>query len=199
MHPFVFAEFERICSARKAGEKILEIGAIPSDFSLLNMKSLQQAKEKIGINLDGPYTYKDFHIVQGNANSMTCFEDNKFDTVLCNATLEHDKFFWKTIAEIKRVTQKGGLVVISVPGFMEYSMEKYINYFLSKFRRLPLLGRGMESICESTITFKVHDHPGDYYRFSDQTLKEVFFEGMKEVKIKSIMRPPRIIGHGIKP
>ena len=127
MHPKVYREFERICSERNAGGIVLEIGAIPSDLSLLNMKSLQNATEKIGINLDGPYKYKDFYIVKGNANSMTCFEDNKFDTVLCNAMLEHDKFFWKTISEIRRVTKPGGLIVIGAPGYIEFPIEKFIR------------------------------------------------------------------------
>lgn len=199
MHPRVYREFERICSARNAGGAILEIGAVPSDLSLLNMKSLQSAKEKVGINLNGPYTYGDFYIIEGNANSMTCFEDNRFDTVLCNAVLEHDKLFWKTISEIRRVTKPGGLVVIGVPGYVELPIEKYVRYFLSKLRRIPILGRYFSFLVCPTITFPIHSAPGDYYRFSPQTFTEFFFEGMRDVHICSIMLPPRIIGSGVKP
>lgn len=196
MHPRVYKEFERICSNRKISGTVLEIGAIPSDLSLLNMKSLQKAKEKIGINLDGPYMYKDFYIIKCNANSMTCFEDDKFDTVLCNAVLEHDKFFWKTILEIKRVAKPGGLIVIGTPGYREFPMEKYISYFL---RKIPFVERYVNFLTSSTLTFHFHKDPGDYYRYSPQALKEVFFDGMKDVAIYSIMWPPRIIGSGIKP
>jgi hypothetical protein len=50
----------------------------------------------------------------------------------------------------------------------------------------------------ATITFQIHDAPGDYYRFSPQAFKEVFFEGMNDVEVRSIMLPPRIIGVGTK-
>ena len=81
MHPRVYRAFEAICSEREVGERVLEIGAVPDDSSLLNMRSLRGVREKIGLNLDGPYDYKDFRIVKGNANAMTCFEDGWFDTV----------------------------------------------------------------------------------------------------------------------
>jgi hypothetical protein len=45
----------------------------------------------------------------------------------------------------------------------------------------------------------MHYYPGDYYRFSPQAFKEVFFEGMDAVEIRIILSPPRIIGWGIKP
>lgn len=199
MHPRVYREFERICSVRNAGGAVLEIGAVPSPLSLLNMKSLHNATEKVGINLDGPYTYRDFCIMQGNANSMTCFEDDKFDTVLCNALLEHDKFFWKTISEIRRVTKPGGLVVIGAPGYVEFPIEKYVRYVFGKSRKIPLVGRYFNFLVGPTITFPIHTAPGDYYRFSRQAFSEVFFEGMRDVNICSIMLPPRIIGSGIKP
>ena len=57
MLPRVYLEFEQICTKRGAGGAVLEVGAIPSDSSLLCMKSLKNATEKIGINLDGPYEY----------------------------------------------------------------------------------------------------------------------------------------------
>ena len=170
------------------------MGAIPDDFSLLNMDSLKGAKEKIGINLCGPYKYKDFHIIQGNANSMAFFEDGKFDLVVCNSVLEHDKYFWKTVCEIKRVTKSGGLIVIGVPGYRVSKTEKRLHGVLKK---IPFLTHSF--LAESTITLCTHNFPGDYYRFGPQAFEEVFFEDMKNVEICSIMSPPRIIGWGIKP
>jgi hypothetical protein len=64
MEKRVFQEFEKICSPREIRGSVLEVGATPDDSSLLNMKSLQNAAEKIGINPDGPYTYKDFIIIK---------------------------------------------------------------------------------------------------------------------------------------
>lgn len=193
MRPRVFKEFENICSARKAGGSILEIGAEPNDDSLLNLRCLRNAKEKVGISLEGPFKYKDFSIIKGNANEMSCFGDNRFDTVLCHGMLEHDKFFWKTIAEIKRVIKPGGLVVIGTPGYTRTWLEK-LNRF---FRKSRLIDRHLDFLTSSTVTYEIHNAPGDYYRFSPQTFKEIFFEGMRDVKIHSIMLPPRIIGSGI--
>jgi hypothetical protein len=30
-------------------------------------------------------------------------------------------------------------------------------------------------------------------------VREVFFEGMEDVKVRPILDPPRIVGHGYKP
>jgi len=195
MHPRVYREFERVCREKKAGGVVLEVGAVPKASSLLTLKPLKNATEKIGINLKGPYEYEDFRIIEGNANSMDCFEDGKFDTVLCNGTLEHDKFFWKTMSEIRRVTKRGGLIVLGEPGYGEYTIAKLIRSF---FRRTPFCYRYANFLVSSTLTFCPHDAPGDYYRFSLQVFKDVFFEGMTDVDIRAIMLPPRLIGSAVK-
>jgi SAM-dependent methyltransferase len=200
MHPRVYREYERICSERQIIGSVLEIGAVPSEESLLCMNSLKNASAKIGINLDGPHTFKDISILKGNSNSMEMMRSDNFDAVLCNATLEHDPFFWKTVAEIKRVTRPGGLIVIGAPGYKRYSAEKLKSALL----HVPLIRRlvnheHLNCLFTATITFEVHEAPGDYYRFSEQAFKGVIFEGMKDVHTRSIMSPPRIIGYGIKP
>ena len=48
------------------------------------------------------------------------FDDESFVLVMSNAVLEHDKHFWLTLAEMKRVTRPGGLMVIGVPGFVKH-------------------------------------------------------------------------------
>ena len=127
MHARVYKEYEQICSKVNITGSVLEVGAMPSDSSLLCMNSLANAKEKVGINLMESCEYKDFKIHQGNANSMDIFEDEKFDVVLCNALIEHDKYFWKTIAEIKRVTKPGGLIVLGCPGYTYHKFENCQN------------------------------------------------------------------------
>jgi SAM-dependent methyltransferase len=182
MHPRVYREFKQIVSRRAVTGPVLEVGAVPSEHSLLCLPSLQDASEKIGINLDGPYEYKDFKILKGNSNSMECFDNNRFSMVLCNALLEHDKFFWKTIAEIKRVTKPGGLIVIGTPGYTYLRAEK-LKSVLKKIpgvRKLQSADR-LDALFRATITFEVHNFPGDYYRFSEQAFKDVFFDGMSDV------------------
>ncbi len=176
MHKTVFREFEKICRQRSLAGNILEVGATPDETSLLNMPCLAHAI-KTGINLDGPFTLKDFTIVRGNTNDMACFKDSQFDGCLCNSVFEHDKYFWKTLSEMKRVARPGGLIVIGVPGFAEMPFD-----FVMRF----------------AMTLKIHNFPRDYYRFSPQVFRDFFFEGMSEVEIRTVMLPPRIIGAGRK-
>jgi len=199
MHPRIYREFETICSERRINGSVLEVGAVPSSTSLLCMKALEGATEKTGINLSGPAEFGGFRIIGGNANCMACFEADRFDAVLCNAVLEHDKYFWKTIAEIKRVTRPGGTIVIGTPGY-RYLRPERAKIFL---RKIPLIGSLISNeylnfFFTATFTFQIHDAPGDYYRFSPQAFKEVFFDGMDDVEVRSIMLPPRIIGVGTK-
>lgn len=199
MHPRIYKEFEAIVSGMDFSGSVLEIGATPTENSLLCMKSLSRASEKVGINIDGPYTFRDITIYKGNANAMDLFEDERFDLVLCNAMLEHDPFFWKTIDEIKRVTKSRGIVGIGTPGYKTTRVDKFQD-FLEKATVFRSLARNayFDPFFTSTLTFRIHAAPGDYYRFSPQTFRDVFFNGFDNVQIRSVMSPPRIIGIGEK-
>jgi len=141
--------------------------------------------------------HRGFEVVVGSANSMSCFADESFDTVLSNATLEHDRNFWRTLAEIRRVTRPGGLVVIGVPAFVEGVLDHAVRRW---FRRVPLVRRRWRSVVDtSTLTYRVHNFPGDYYRFSTQAVAEVLLEGMMDVEVEVLLAPPRAIGSGRKP
>jgi ubiquinone/menaquinone biosynthesis C-methylase UbiE len=200
MHPTIYRAFEEILTPRRIQGRVLEVGGTPNQYALLNMPCLSGAQEKLGINLEGPGRYRDFEIVQGNANAMTMFPDDSFDLILCNAMLEHDKCFWKTIAEIRRVTKPGGLAVLGVPAYVELAKERRFRQTrLYRWgQRLRFTQRLFAMIDEATVTYKVHNAPGDYYRFSEQAVKEIFFEGYEEIEVRTLMVPPRIIGVGRK-
>ncbi len=199
MHPDQFQAFERICAERGAGGSILEIGAVPSDDTLLCLRALGAAEKKVGINLDGPWTFRDFRILRADANDLRCFQDGEFDTVLCNAVLEHDPYFWKALEEMRRVTRAGGLIVIGVPGFVKTRPARW----LASMGRAPLVKslfrRRLEPLLVSTSVLGIHNCPSDYYRFSPRAVAEVLMGGLKDVRVFSHMDPPRIIGSGIKP
>ena len=199
MHNQVYRQFDEICVRRKAGGAVLEIGAMPSATTLLTLPSLRGAREKIGINMEGASEFGDIRILQGNGNDLD-FPDERFDTVLCNATFEHDKFFWKTVSEIGRVTKSGGLVVLGAPGYGRGEGEKWAKRIA---RNIPLVGEAIERKYEhlfaSTLTLHVHNFPGDYYRFSAQAFREVFLAEMKDIEVLELLTPPRIVGAATKP
>jgi ubiquinone/menaquinone biosynthesis C-methylase UbiE len=167
------------------------------------MPCLSRLPSRVGLNLDrapgGECT--GCHFVQGNANEMTGFADGAFSAVLCNATLEHDRHFWKTLSEIHRVTEPGGLVAIGVPGYASMGLVNSAprDSWFGRFLRLFARGAHSDWIGASTVTLGVHNFPGDYYRFSEQAVREVFMEGLVDVSVRLVLNPPRIIGWGRKP
>jgi SAM-dependent methyltransferase len=165
----------RVHQARIEPARVLEVGGVAGPKSLLDCPEVALA-EKVVLNLAPIKDQDGVTSVLGNANDMP-FEDESFDLVMTISTLEHDKSFWLSLAEMKRVLRPGGMLVIGVPGYV----------------RDPERDRGRK-----TVTYRVH-FAFDYYRFSEQAVAEVFFEGMERVQVGSLLRPPRIVGHGFKP
>jgi SAM-dependent methyltransferase len=157
-------------------ERALEVGGLMGDDSLLRFPELAGA-ERYCLNLVDLPSDGEVTAVKGNANDMSGFKDDWFDLVVCCSTLEHDKHFWLSVAEMKRVLRPGGLLVIGVHGYVKDEERDQ--------------GR-------STLTYRVH-YKFDYYRFSEQAVREVFFDGMERVHVRAVMTPPRVIGHGRKP
>jgi SAM-dependent methyltransferase len=158
-------------------QRVLEVGGVMGNNSLLRFPELAGA-DRYCLNLIKQSSDDGITAVKGNANDMRqLFRSNWFDLVLCSATLEHDKRFWRSAAEMRRVLRPGGLLIISVPGYIKD----------------PENDRG-----RATLTYRVH-YKFDYYRFSEQAVREVFFEGMERVQVRSIMTPPRTFGQGYKP
>jgi SAM-dependent methyltransferase len=201
MSPAVYAAFEEICRGESIAGPVLEVGAVPGGESLLQLPALAGIPGKTGINMEGVASTGTIRMVIGNANRMEMFPDNAFGCVLCNATLEHDARFWLSLAEIRRVVAPGGLVVIGVPGFRGMGPD-----FLAPPR--SLVGRAIrlltaltraDALLAGTVTLGEHRFPGDYYRFTEQAMREVFLEGLVEPRCRWVMTPPRIIGWARKP
>lgn len=191
MHARIYSEFRKIVSKLRPSGRVLEIGAIPDASSLLAMPELSHATELVGINLAPASSFKNFVILSGNANHMPMFPDARFDCVLCNATLEHDRYFWLTCGEIRRVIKQGGLAIIGVPSYTK-------NGDLRRpLRRLfgDRLGLG---IFDASLTFREHYGPGDYYRFSEMSCREILLDGFHDISVRSIMVPPRTISFGFR-
>jgi SAM-dependent methyltransferase len=165
---------------RRAGvrpQRALEVGGLLGKDSLLRFPELAGA-ERYCLNLTEIPSEDGITAIKGNGNDMRgVFRSNWFDLVLCSATLEHDKRFWLSVEEMRRVLKPGGLLIISVPGYVK--------------DRENDRGR-------STATYRVH-YKFDYYRFSQQAVRSVFFEGMERVRVEPFLTPPRIFGWGYKP
>jgi len=154
---------------------VLEVGGLLGQKGLLNLPELLDAERHL-LNLVINAESEVINLHEGNSNDMHIFADDSFDLVMSNAVLEHDIHFWKSVAEMRRVLKPGGLMLIGVPGFVT----------------LP------SDTGAVTQTYKVH-HSVDYYRFSLAAVTEVFFDGMKDVQVESMLNPPRIVASGLKP
>ena len=198
MHPQVFQTYDELCRPWSLRGRILEVGATPDESSLLNLPALAGATEKVGVNLNPPATFRDYTIQQLNANDLAPYADGSFDAVLCNAVLEHDRYFWRTVAEIRRVTRPGGRIILGAPGYGESRAELKFQRRLARLARWLGRPEGWPRQ-HGTLTLRVHNYPGDYYRFSEQAFREVLLEGLTEIGVRSVLQPPRIIGWGIRP
>ena len=165
-----------VSASRLRPRKALEVGGLMGRNSLLRCPGLNGI-DRYCLNLLPMASARGITAVQGNANDMAMFEDASFDLVISNATLEHDKHFWLSVSEMHRVLAPGGLLIIGAPGYIEN----------------PERDHG-----KATDTYRVHFR-FDYDRFSAQACREVFFAGMEDVAVQSILQPPRIIGLGFKP
>jgi SAM-dependent methyltransferase len=157
-------------------QRALEVGGVMGPKSLLRAPELKGV-ERYCLNLVELRSRPGITAVAGNANDMHGFEDETFDLVMSNATLEHDRHFWLSLAEMRRVLAPGGLLILGAPGYI----------------RNPERDRG-----KATDTYRVH-YRFDYYRFSEQAFSDVFLEGMEDIAVRPILSPPRIIGFGFKP
>ncbi|MEX0688963.1 MAG: class I SAM-dependent methyltransferase [Pirellulales bacterium] len=201
MSPAVYAAFEAICQTAAATGPVLEVGAVPGPDSLLHLPALAGVAARTGLNRE-PFPYSGvIRMVTGDANRMDMFSDGTFGSVLCNATLEHDARFWLTLAEIRRVTAPGGLIVIGVPGFRGMG-PRFLAPPRSLVGRIIALVAAVtrhDALLAGTVTLGEHFFPGDYYRFTEQAVREVFLEGLVAPQCRWVMTPPRIIGWGRKP
>jgi len=66
-----------------------------------------------------------------NGYDWSHIPENTFDMVISGQAFEHDKFFWKTLENIKKILKPNGIVMIIVPtkgGFHRYPIDCYRFY-----------------------------------------------------------------------
>src|SRR6266511_933703 len=164
MSPDVHSAFERMVDrlfASRPPSSVMEVGA--SHEPLLDIPRFGQAR-RVALNIafkeKARAKLKDCELIEANGNSIP-LEGEQFDCIVSSSTLEHDRAFWRTVAEVRRLLRRGGVFIVGVPIYME----------------LPT------DIWRATLTFAVHGkrYNADFYRFSEQAVREVLLEGFELV------------------
>ena len=183
MSPEVFAHFAEIVGKRLPGPgpwSALEVGA--GAWTLLSIPTFDRGA-RVALNLRfGPRSEQLARTFQVLANgNQLPFADRTFDCVLSCSALEHDRYFWRSTAEVLRVLRPGGYFVVGVPIYMTLPSDQD----------------------RTTRTYARHGlaYDADYYRFSEQAVREVFFEGYAAVTDEVIVRTapnPYLVAAGRK-
>jgi SAM-dependent methyltransferase len=169
MSPEVYARFAEVVARRlpPGPRTVLEIGA--GGWTLLSIPAFASAR-RVALNLRfdklTPELLQATRLI-ADGNAMP-FADASFDCVMSCSMLEHDRWFWRTTAEVRRVLRPGGLFLAAVPIYMTLPTDKD----------------------HTTVTYARHGlaYNADYYRFSEQAVREVFFEGYAAVTDEVIVR-----------
>lgn len=183
MSPEVWKTFADIVGRRvPATGRIasLEVGA--GGWTLLSIPTLDRGP-RIALNLrfdkPTPELAATTRLI-ANGNELP-FPDDTFDCVLSCSALEHDRWFWRSTREARRVLRPGGHFVVGVPIYMTLPQDKDFT----------------------TVTYARHGlaYNADYYRFSEQAVREVFFEGYTKVTDEVVVRRqpnPYLVAAGVK-
>lgn len=172
MSPLVFAAFARITNAYFSKTRpsiVMEIGA--TEWTLLSLPIFDSSR-RIALNLK--FDTKGGRLercecVEGSARKMD-YPDATFDCVMSCSVFEHDCNFWISQAECRRVLKPGGLWIIGVPIYMA----------------LPT------DVQRTTLTYARHGYAynADYYRFSEQAVREVLLDGYEPFEEALVRRYP---------
>lgn len=195
MHPVVFAHYEQLFRRFPPGERVLEIGATPATAP--DWLRILPGRDYVGLNIEGESSGDGWRILEGNGHALP-FEDDDFDAVVCNATLEHDDAFWRTAAEVRRVAKPGGLFFVGAPGYSGRRSAR-ASLAIRIGDRLPAVGNTRTwGRLISTSTYPFHAAPADYWRFSPSAIRDVILDGFGFVPlaVEEVYAPPRMIGVG---
>lgn len=191
MHPRVNDTYQKLAQKYEMKGPFLEIGAGSNDDSILSSGYFQGKPERLATNLSDkvfdnePDNAAKIQFIRCNANDMRAvFTDGQFGTVLCNAVIEHDKYFWRSLDEMKRVLAPGGILAIGAPGYIARN----------QLKDSPV----SDTLPKATITFDLHSAP-DYWRFSRMAFKEVICEGLEFLELCIVGRVPILIAVARKP
>lgn len=183
----VIQEFCALARAYGAHGPFLDIGVGPPAESVL-LEPDFEGEERRAIGSHPSTEESGLVYSRGNPNDMSeLYKDGQFSTVFWNGAIARDKYFWRTLDEIKRVLAPGGVLLVSAPAFSKNA----------RFGLKVVGARGSE-IPNATVTARAQESLPDYLRFSPKALRDIVFDGfeVKEVRIAFVV--PRVFGVGVK-
>jgi SAM-dependent methyltransferase len=203
MHRVVLdAYFDAFRRFPPPGLDVLELGSI--EWTAKRFRAALPADTRyLGINLEGDAEGDGWRIVLGTANDLD-IDDASQNAIICNAMLEHDPAFWRSISEANRVLRPGGLLYLGVSGFSTTVSRARVGLRLEGW--LDRVGRGDRIVRSrllghlvSTQTIPLHEYPGDYWRVSLEAMRRVLLADLEVLELREVHHPPRIFGVGRKP
>lgn len=98
-----------------AGQTVLDVGATHGMWNYENIfTDLGMIYKNLDMSEGADYKVSDKHPYHWHLPGMMT-RGQQFDVVVSGQSLEHDKFFWRTLENIASVTKTGGIIIIVVP------------------------------------------------------------------------------------
>jgi len=149
---------------------VMEVGA--SHKTLLDIPMFEKSRcvaLNVAFDTKSRKKLSGYELIEASGNAIP-LESGSFDCIVSSSTLEHDKAFWKTVAEVERLLAPGGVFIVGVPIYTELPTDMF----------------------HSTLTFALHGkrYNADFYRFSEQAVREVLLGGMKLIAETIVNRYP---------
>ncbi len=127
-----------------SSETVLDVGC-GSGYMLNKIHEKNSTLSLTGFDIKEPQGDKSFKFVEGNVEKLP-FEDDSFDVVLCNHTIEHLLELETCISELLRVTKKQLFVVTPCQRYYYYTLDEHVNFFPFQ-ESLTHHFQGQEFIC----------------------------------------------------
>ena len=136
---------DKISRDIEAGDIVLEVAC---GTGLVALKIADQASRVIGIDISAPMidearkkmkekSLDNVEFFVEDAYSLP-FENDVFDTVICNNALQNMKYPQKALAEIKRVLKPGGRFISAIAGVGEAPIFKMLFTIFKPFIKMPV-------------------------------------------------------------
>jgi len=132
-NPFFISRFKLFREIKKVAPfisgRVLDVGCGQKPY-----KSLFHSTEYIGMDVEvSGHSHVNEQIDVYYDGTRFPFEDNSFDSVICNQVLEHVKTPKETISEIHRVLKPNGYALLTVPFLSDEHEQPFDFYRYSSF------------------------------------------------------------------